>query len=124
MNKNILGILKKMAKSSDSRQTEAWTESKMQTISILTKKIRKIKVDQHLVDVDVNDFHVGIHSLVSWFSLLTLKKIFPDKSNRFFHLLLERQKQKMQSNFHQLGWFTPSCHLLTGFGFLPFTCNN
>ena len=76
MNKNLLGVLKRMAKSSDSRQTEAWTESKMQTISILTKKIRKIKVDQHLVDVDVNDFHVGIHSLVSWFSLLTLKKYF------------------------------------------------
>ena len=72
----MLGILKRMAKSSDSRQTEAWTESKMQTISILTKKIRKIKVDQHFVDVDVNDFHVGIHSLVSWFSLLTLKKYF------------------------------------------------
>ena len=68
MNKYILGILKKMAKSSDSRQTEAWTESKMQMISILTKKIQKIKVDQHFKNVDVNDFHMGIHSLVSWFS--------------------------------------------------------
>ena len=75
LNKYILAILKKKAKSSDSRQqTEAWTESKMQMISILTKKIQKIKVDQHFMDVDVNDFHMGIHSLVSWFSLLTFRK--------------------------------------------------
>ena len=89
MNKYILGILKKMAKSSDSRQTEAWTESKLQMISILTKKTKKIKVDQHFKDVDVNDFHMGIHSLVCWFSLLTFKKIFPDKSNGSYYLLLE-----------------------------------
>ena len=63
-----------MSKHSDIRQTEAWTESKMQMISILTKKIRKIEVDQHFRDVDLNDFHMGIHSLVSWFSLLTFKK--------------------------------------------------
>ena len=82
MNKYILGILKKMAKSSDSRQTEAWTESKMQTNSILTKKTQKIKVDQHFKDVEINDFHMGIHSMVSWFSFLTVQKnIFPDKSN-------------------------------------------
>ena len=90
MNKYILGILKKMAKRSDIRQTEAWTESKMQMISILTKKTQKIKVDQHFMDVDVNDFHMGIHSLVSWFSLLTFKKkILPDKSNGLCYLLLE-----------------------------------
>ena len=91
MNKYILVILKKKAKSSDSRQqTEAWTESKMQMISILTKKIQKIKVDQHFMDVDVNDFHMGIHSLVSWFRLLTFQKnIFLDKSNGLCHLLLE-----------------------------------
>ena len=90
MNKYILGILKKMAKSSDSRQTEAWTESKMQMISILTKKTQKIKVDQHFKDVDINDFHMGIHSLVSWFSTFTFKKnIFVDKSNGFCFLLLE-----------------------------------
>jgi soluble cytochrome b562 len=66
LNKYILCILKNMAKSSDSRQkTEAWTESKMQMISILTKKIQKIKVDQHFKDVEVNDFHMGIHSVVS-----------------------------------------------------------
>ena len=63
-----------MAKSSDGRQTEAWTESKMQMISILTKKTQKIKVDHHFKDVDINDFHMGIHSLVSWFSTLTFKK--------------------------------------------------
>ena len=63
-----------MGKCSDIRQTEAWTKSKMQMISILTKKIRKIEVDQHFRDVDLNDFHMGIHGLVSWFSLLTFKK--------------------------------------------------
>ena len=79
-----------MAKHSDIGQTEAWTEYKEETISILTKKIQKIKVDQHFMDVDVNDFHMGIHSLVSWFSLLTFQKnIVPDKSNGFCHLLLE-----------------------------------
>ena len=74
MNKYILGILKKMAKSSDSRQTEAWTESKMQMISILTKKTQKIKVDQHFKDVEINDFHMGIHGMVSSFSFLTVQK--------------------------------------------------
>ena len=90
MNKYILGILKKMAKRSDIRQTEAWTESKMQMISILTKKIQKIKVDQHFKDVDVNDFHMGIHSSVSLFSTLTFQKdFFPGKSNGLCYLLLE-----------------------------------
>ena len=63
----ILSILKERARISDIRQTEALTESKEETISILTKKIQKIKVDQHFMDVDVNDFHLGIHSLVSWY---------------------------------------------------------
>ena len=74
MNKYILGILKKMAKCSDIRQTEAWTESKKEMISILTKKIQKIKADQHFKDVEVNDFHMGIHSTVSWFRLITFQK--------------------------------------------------
>ena len=79
-----------MAKSSDSRQTEAWTESKEETISILTKKIQKIKVDQHFKDMEVNDFHMENHSLVSLFSTLTFQKnIFPDRSNGLCHLLLE-----------------------------------
>ena len=92
MNKCIIAILKKMAKSSDSKQqTKEWTESKTEMISILTKKIKKIKVDQHFKDVDINDFHMGIHSLVSWFSALTFKKknILLDKSNGFCFLLLE-----------------------------------
>ena len=88
LNKYILGILKKMAKPSDIRQTKAWTESKMQMISILTKKIQKIKVDQPFKDVHV--FHMGIHSLVSWFRLLTFQKnIFLDKSIGLCHLFLE-----------------------------------
>ena len=90
MNKYILGILKKTAKRSDIKQTEAWTESKKEMILFLTKKIHKIKVDQHFMDVDVNDFCIGIHSLVCWFSLLIFQKTsFPDKSNRLNHLLLE-----------------------------------
>ena len=62
-----------MANHSDIRQTEAWTETQKEIISILTKK--RIKVDQHLKDVDVNDFHMGIHSMVSRFSTLTFQKI-------------------------------------------------
>jgi hypothetical protein len=56
-----------MAKHSNIKQTEARTESKKEMISILTKKIQRIKLDQHFMDVDVNDFHLGIHSLVSWY---------------------------------------------------------
>ena len=79
-----------MAKCSDIRQTEAWTESKMQMISILTKKMQKVKANQHFKDVEVNDFHMGIHSTVSWFRLLTFQKnIFLDKSNWLCRLLLE-----------------------------------
>jgi soluble cytochrome b562 len=67
-NKGILGILKKVAKNTNIRKTKTWTESKKEMISILTKKIQKIKEDQHFRDVDVNDFHMGIHSLVSLLS--------------------------------------------------------
>ena len=74
MNKYILDILKKMAKRFDIKQTEVWTESKKEMISILTKKMQKIKVDQHFMDVDVNNFYMGIHSVVRWFSVLTFKK--------------------------------------------------
>ena len=65
LNKYILGILKKMVKNPNIRKTETWTESKKELISILTKKIQKIKVDQPFQDVHVNDFHMEIHSLVS-----------------------------------------------------------
>ena len=68
LNKYILGILKKMVKDPNIRKTKTWTESKKEMISILTKKIQKIKVDQHFMDVDVNDFNMGIHSLVSLLS--------------------------------------------------------
>ena len=79
-----------MAKTPNIRKTETWTKSKKEIISILTKKIRKVKVGQHFNDVDVNDFHLGIHSLVSWFSLLTFQQnIFQDKSNGLCHLLPE-----------------------------------
>ena len=89
-NKYILGTLKMMAKNPNIRKNETWTESKKEMISILTKKIRKIKVEQHFKDVDVNDFHMGIHSLVSSFSTLTFQKyIFLDKSNGLCYLLLE-----------------------------------
>ena len=73
MNKYILGILKKMVKNPNIRKTETWKESKKKMVSIMTKKIQKIKVDQHFKDVDVNDFHMRIYSSVSWFSLLTFQ---------------------------------------------------
>ena len=63
LNKYILGILKKMVKNPNIRKTETWPESKKELISILTKKIQKIKVDQPFKDVHV--FHMGIHSSVS-----------------------------------------------------------
>ena len=84
----ILGILKKFAKNPNIRKTEIWTESKKEMVSILTKKIQKITVDQHFKDVDANDFNMGIYSSVS--SLLTFQKNnFPDKSNWLCYLLLE-----------------------------------
>ena len=91
MNIYILGILKKMAKSCNIKKTETWTESKKEMLSILAKKIQKIKWGQHFKDVDVHDFYMGIHSLVSWFSILIFQKnIFPDKSNKLCYLSLER----------------------------------
>ena len=82
MNKYIIDILKKMAKNPNIRKTERWTETKKEIISILNKKIRKIEVDHHFKDVEINDFHMEIHIMVSWFSFITVQKnIFPDKSN-------------------------------------------
>ena len=82
MNKYIIGILKNMAKNPNVRKSETWTESKTQVVSILTKKIQKLKVDHHFMNVDVNDFHTGIHSWVSWFRTLSSQQnIFPDKYN-------------------------------------------
>ena len=68
-NMYILGVLKKFAKNPNIRKTEIWTESKKEMISILTKKIQKIKLGQHFKDVEVNDFLMGIHSSVCWFKL-------------------------------------------------------
>ena len=65
LNKYIIGILKKIAKNPNIRGTEVWKESKLQMTSILTRKIKKIKVDYHFMNVDINDFHLGIHSWVS-----------------------------------------------------------
>ena len=83
MNKYILGILKKMVKNPNIRKTETWTESKKEMISILTNKIQKITMDQDFKDVDVNDFHMGIYSSVSWFSLLTFQKKTIFHSNHY-----------------------------------------
>ena len=54
-----------MVKNPNIRKTETWTESKKEMISIMTKKMQKIKVDQHFKAVDVNDFHLEIYSPVS-----------------------------------------------------------
>ena len=71
--------MKKMTKNPKIRKTETWTESKKEMLLILTRKIQKLKVDDH------------IHSYwVSWFSNLTFqKKAFQDKSNWLCYLLLE-----------------------------------
>ena len=74
MNKYILGILKKMAKNPNIGKTKTWTESKTQMVSILTRKIQKLKVDHHFINVDVNDVHMGIHTWVSWFSTLLFQQ--------------------------------------------------
>ena len=63
-----------MAKNPNIRETEQWTESKVQMVSILTRKIRKIKVDHHSMNVDINEFHMGIHSQVSWLAHYYFKK--------------------------------------------------
>ena len=87
LNKYILGVLKKMAKPP---KTETLTESKMQTVSILSRKIQKIKEDHHFKNVDVNDFHMGIHTLVSMFTTsFKSQKVFQDKSDGLYYLLLE-----------------------------------
>jgi hypothetical protein len=67
MNKNILGIFKKMTKDTNSEKTNSrtWIESKKQMVSILSMQLQKQKVDDHFRNVHVNDFHTGIHSWVS-----------------------------------------------------------
>ena len=63
-----------MAKNPNIRQTEEWAESKMQMVSILTTKIRKVKGDHHLINMDVNDSYMEIHSWVSWLSTLSFQQ--------------------------------------------------
>ena len=67
MNKNILGIFKKMTKDTNSEKTNSrtWIESKKQMVSILSMQLQKQKVDDHFRNVHVNDFHTGIHSWVN-----------------------------------------------------------
>jgi hypothetical protein len=84
MNKYILVILKTMAKNPNIRKTETWTESKTQIVSILTRKIQKLKVDHHFMNMDVNELHMGIHSTLSF-----QQNIFPDKYDGLYYLLLE-----------------------------------
>ena len=60
-----------MAKSPNIRQTETWKESKMQMVSILTRKIAKVKVGHHFMNVD--DFQMEKRFLVSWFSTLSFQ---------------------------------------------------
>ena len=73
MNKNLLGVLKKMVKNPKVRKTEIWMESETQMVSILNRSSRKQKLDDHFKNATtVNDFHTGIHSWVSGFSNLSL----------------------------------------------------
>ena len=43
-------------------------------VSILTAKIGKVKGDHHLINMDVNDSNMEIHSWVSWFSTLSFQQ--------------------------------------------------
>ena len=75
MNKNVLGVLKKMANNHNVRKTEIWMESEMQMVSILKRSSRKQKMDDQFKNATTeNDFHTGIHSWVSWFSNLKFQK--------------------------------------------------
>ena len=72
MNKNLLGVLKRMAKNPNVQKAEIWMESEMQMVFILNRSIRKQKMDDRFKNSRIeNDFHTGIHSWVSWFSNLT-----------------------------------------------------
>ena len=79
MNKNLLGVLKRMAKNPNVRKKDIWMESETQMVSILNRSSRKQKVDDHFKNATTdNDLHTGIHSWVSWFSNLNLQSFsFP-----------------------------------------------
>jgi hypothetical protein len=92
MNKNLLGVLKRMAKNPNVQKTEIWMESETQMVSILNRSSRKQKVDDHFKNATTdNDFHTEIHSWVSWFSNLTFQKtIFPHESNKLCYVSIIR----------------------------------
>ena len=82
MNKNLLGVLKRMAKNPNVRKNDIWMESEMQMTSILNRSSRKQKMDDQFKNATTeNDFHTGIHSWVSWFSNLTFQKKTPFHTN-------------------------------------------
>ena len=75
MNKNLLGVMKRMAKNPNVRKNDIWMESETQMTSILNRSSRKQKMDDQFKNATTeNDFHTGIHSWVSWFSNLKFKK--------------------------------------------------
>ena len=93
MNKNLLGVLKRIANNPNVQKTEIWMESETQMVSILNRSSRKQKVDDHFKNATTdNDFHTGIHSWVSWFSNLTFQKniIFPHESNKLCYVSIIR----------------------------------
>ena len=80
-------MMKNMAKKSNIRQTEEWKESKMQMISILTRKMRNVKVDNHFMNVVVNDTHMETPSWVSGVGTLSFSQnISPYKYNELCYL--------------------------------------
>ena len=104
MNKYILGILKKMAKNPNNRQTKEWTESKMQMVSILTKKVRKVQGDHHFMNMDVNDSHMEINSWVSWFStLLFQQNIHLNTISYVIYCQKDKKKMCNQVSIHLCG---------------------
>ena len=64
MYKDMIGILKKMTKNPNSLGSTTWIESKKQTVSILSMQLQKQKMSDHVRNVHIKDFHMGIHSWV------------------------------------------------------------
>ena len=92
MNKNLLGVLKRMEKNPNVKKTEIWMECETQMASILNRSSRKQKVDDHFKNATTdNDFHTGIHGWVSWFSQLRFQAtIFLHKFNKLCYLFIIR----------------------------------
>ena len=87
MNKTVLGILKTMAKTPDVKKTSVtWIESKKQMVSLLNVQLRKQKVDDNSIIVQVNDSHMGIHNFVSWVSNLRFYQI-TFRTNLMFYVI-------------------------------------